>query len=141
MAELENKARAHWGNLTTLAKTVYGEARGEGDVGVAAVAWTVMNRVSKPGWWGRDVIGVCLKKYQFSCWLPSDPNREKIEAVDDSNDAFRHVKDICRAVLDGSIPDPTRGATHYHTKQVSPAWANKTLPCAVIGNHLFYKGV
>lgn len=127
--------------LDTMARTVYGEARGESDVGKAAVAWVIKNRAVKPGWWGKDIASVCLKRSQFSCWNADDPNASKCAAVDESNDALRHIKAICQAVLDGSIPDPTNGATHYHTKQVAPPWAATALPCAVIGNHLFYKGV
>lgn len=127
--------------LDTMARTVWGEARGEGDVGIAAVAWVIKNRAAKPGWWGRDIESVCLKKWQFSCWNADDPNSSKCATLDESNDAFRHIRDICRAVVEGAIPDPTGGATHYHTKAVAPKWAATALPCAVIGHHLFYKGV
>jgi spore germination cell wall hydrolase CwlJ-like protein len=35
--------------------------------------------------------------------------------------------------------DLTHGATHYHTKQVHPGWAEGAKPLADIGNHLFFK--
>lgn len=128
-------------DLDTMARTVWGEARGEGDAGIAAVAWVIKNRAAKPGWWGRTIKEVCLKKWQFSCWNADDPNSSKCAVLDESNDSFRHIRDICRAVIEGTIPDLTGGATHYHAKSVHPSWAATALPCAVIGGHLFYKGV
>src|SRR5688500_4029200 len=65
-------------DLDTLARTLWGEARGEGRNGMQAVANVIMNRYklarSNSGYarqWGRTVAEVCRKKYQFSCWLPS----------------------------------------------------------------------
>jgi len=128
-------------DLDTMARTCWGEARGEGAAGISALAWVIKNRAAKPGWWGKDIASVCLKKWQFSCWNADDPNASKCAALDESNDAFRHIRDICSGVIEGRIPDSTHGATHYHTKAVAPSWAATALPCAVIGNHLFYKGV
>lgn len=128
--------------LDTMARTVWGEARGESDAGRAAVAWVIKNRASQPGWWGRDIETVCLKKWQFSCWNPTDPNSVKCAMVSEKIDkGFERIKEICRSVLSCETEDPTNGATHYHTKSISPAWAMKIDPCAEIGNHKFYKGV
>ena len=37
------------------------------------------------------------------------------------------------------IPDPTKGATHYRTPDVSPDWSAGRTRVATIGDHLFYK--
>lgn len=60
------------------ALTVYGEARGESIASKRAIAWVIRNRlkVSKAGSGYRDVV---LKKYQFSCWLKSDPNYARLQ--------------------------------------------------------------
>src|SRR3546814_9887201 len=55
-----------------LARTIWGEARGEPVRGMEAVAAVVMNRVARPGWWGRTVASVCTKAYQFACWNEDD---------------------------------------------------------------------
>lgn len=60
-----------------LARTLWGEARGEGLAGQIAVAWTIRNRVNDgkaKSWWGEGYAGVCQAPYQFSCWNKNDPN-------------------------------------------------------------------
>lgn len=45
-----------------LARTLWGEARGEGLAGQIAVAWTIRNRVNEgraKSWWGEGYAGVC----------------------------------------------------------------------------------
>ncbi len=66
-----------------LARTLWGEARSEGHVGMEAVASVVLNRVKVARdhggkyWWGANIVQVCQKPYQFSCWNRSDPNFQK----------------------------------------------------------------
>ena len=56
-------------DLFTLARTVYGEARGESDQGRAAVAHVVLNRFRSDKWFSAGTIeAVCRKPSQFSCW-------------------------------------------------------------------------
>jgi hypothetical protein len=42
-------------------------------------------------------------------------------------------------VFSNQIPDPTKGASHYRTPDVSPDWSAGRTPVATIGGHLFYK--
>lgn len=128
-----------------LARTIWGEARGEGTAGMQAVAAVVMNRVKlsreKPGgmWWGRDVISVCQKPWQFSCWNRADPNMKKVMAVAADDPYFKNALTIARVALAGTLRDPTGGATHYHALGVAPDWALARRPVAVIGRHVFYR--
>lgn len=124
-----------------LARTLYGEARGESVRGIEAVAAVVMNRVARGGWWGNSVETVCRKPWQFSCWNETDPNRAKLERADESDRVFRICVRIARRAISGSVADPTEGATHYHTSTCAPAWAKGKIPSAEIGNHLFYNDV
>ncbi|MGE5515311.1 MAG: cell wall hydrolase [Bacteroidota bacterium] len=124
-----------------LARTLWGEARGETVRGIEAVSAVVMNRVRRGGWWGNTVETVCLKPLQFSCWNPSDPNRVKLERVDEDDRQFRVCLRIARRAIAGSVDDPTNGATHYHVRGLLPAWSRDRTPSAEIGNHLFYNDV
>ena len=130
-----------------LARTIYGEARGELVRGKEAVASVVMNRVRRARerggnyWWGGDVTGVCLKPWQFSCWNENDPNRPRIEAVTKDNRNFQSCLRIARRAIAGTLKDPTHGATHYHEKSLAPPWAKDRKPSAEIGNHKFYNNV
>jgi len=124
--------------VDVVARTVWGEARGEGREGMQAVANVIANRVDRPGWWGRDWVSVCLKSRQFSAWNRRDPNRTKIVAVTADDPMFRQALDIAARAVAGTLPDITGGATHYHTRAVSPAWASSLELKGTIGNHIFY---
>lgn len=127
--------------IDVLARTVYGEARGEPVRGMEAVAAVVMNRVARPGWWGDDILSVCLRPAQFSCWNPSDPNRAVIEAAAPTDPVFAACLRISRRAAAGVLPDPVVGATHYHNRDAWPRWARGKAPCAEVGRHLFYNDI
>jgi spore germination cell wall hydrolase CwlJ-like protein len=129
--------------IDTLARTLWGEARGEGSAGMQAVAAVVMNRVriaqARGGyWWGGSIIQVCQKPYQFSCWNKDDANFRKVLAADRGDRLFGLALEMARRAAEGALPDPTGGATHYHAAGCSPAWAKNRKPAAVIGRHIFY---
>jgi N-acetylmuramoyl-L-alanine amidase len=132
--------------LDTLARTIYGEARGEGVRGMEAVAAVVLNRAALAAsgrirWWGRTVEDVCRHPWQFSCWNPGDPNRAVLLAVQAGDPVFDIALRVARRALAGALQDPTDGATHYHARSVFPSWADGRSPSAVIGNHVFYNDI
>lgn len=129
--------------IDTLARTIWGEARGEGKRGMQAVANVIANRVGSPRWWGRSWETVCRKPFQFSCWIESDPNRERMEKVTDANAAFRDALRIAERAVSGKLPDITNRADHYYSTAVpvipAPKWAIGRKPVAKIGNHIFFR--
>lgn len=133
--------------VDTLARTIYGEARGELVRGKEAVAAVIMNRVRRAKergghyWWGSTTDDVCRKPWQFSCWNENDPNLARIKAVGRDNRNFQSCLRIARRALAGTLKDPTNGATHYHAKGVHPPWARNRKPSAEIGHHRFYNNV
>ncbi len=129
--------------IDVLARTLWGEARGEGKGGMEAVAAVILNRVAvakRMGgyWWGNNIIQVCQKPYQFSCWNKSDPNFRRVAAVTEDDMHFATALRVARRAKLGFLTDPTYGATHYHARHVMPDWAKSKKPCAVIGRHIFY---
>ena len=128
-----------------LARTLYGEARGEGLIGIEAVANVIMNRVALSKqytlWWGKSIEEVCLKPFQFSCWTPSDNNFYKLIRVSSDDDVFRMCLRVAQRAVSGTLSDITKGATHYHRKDVSPAWARRLIPVFEYKNHLFYREI
>lgn len=127
-----------------LARTLWGEARGEGAAGMQAVASVILNRAriarERGGfWWGGDVIQVCQKPYQFSCWNRADPNFQKLQAVDERDLYFATALRVARRALAGTLDDNTNGGTHYHAASIQPYWARGENPVAVIGRHVFYR--
>lgn len=130
-----------------LARTLWGEARGETLAGMVAVAWTIRNRVNDgkaKSWWGERYAGVCLKPYQFSCWNKNDPNFPFLSGAKPIPVAeMAKAVMVATAVMDGAYPDPTGGATHYYatTMPKAPAWAAEAKQTLKLGHHVFFKDV
>lgn len=127
--------------LDTLARTLWAEARGEGRRGMEAVACVVQNRVAQGGWWGNDIVSVCRKPWQFSCWNPGTRSLEQLLKVDPSDPHFALAREVAASSVDGKLLDFTRGARHYHTIDVQPAWARGRSPCFTLGRHIFFNSV
>tara|TARA_B100001989_G_C24505731_1_gene447431 strand:+ start:495 stop:1010 length:516 start_codon:yes stop_codon:yes gene_type:complete len=138
----------------TLARTLWGEARGEGYTGMQAVANVIMNRykkaqgsVSVARRWGGTVAEICQKPYQFSTWNANDPNLHLVQAVTTADSNFATALDIAKRALQGRLPDLTGGADHYLniavTKQIRggtlPPWADLNKRTASIGSHTFLR--
>lgn len=132
--------------VDVLARTLYGEARGETVRGKEAVACVIVNRVKRARdrggyWWGDTIEHVCRKPWQFSCWNENDPNRKKIEAVEPGHKVFDTCLRIARRAVSGCLDDLTHGATHYHHASIAPVWARGKAVCAEIGRHQFYNNI
>ena len=130
--------------IDVLARTLWGESRGEGSAGMQAVANVICNRVAiaqarGKHWWGSNIIQVCQKPYQFSCWNRSDPNFKKLQAVDERDLYFATALRLARRAVVGCLEDATKGATHYHAADITPYWAKGEAPSAIVGRHIFYR--
>lgn len=132
-----------------LAATIWGESRGEPLLGQQAVASVILNRarsaVAHPRHQFGDgtIKGACLAPWQFSSWNHSDPNREKMLALD--MEAPDRTLQRCISVADeavsGNLEDPTGGATFYKVTTLAwpSEWGPQVPPCEVIGHQSFYK--
>jgi N-acetylmuramoyl-L-alanine amidase len=134
--------------LTCLARTLYGEARGEyhrqdgGILAFYAVAHVILNRLKEPTKYGKTIQDVCLKSYQFSCWNPKDPNRAVIEKTTPQTHRLAAIAfQAAQEVLEGKIPDPTLGANHYFATWLPrrPRWSEGHDPLLIVGQHIFFK--
>lgn len=134
-------------DIDVLARTIYGEARGEyyradgGMSSLVCVANVICNRALKPKRYGATIAKICQKPYQFSCWNQADPNSiiiAKIKAGDDK--IFDLCLEVAQNVLGGQWPDLSEGANHYHASWMKtyPAWAMGRSPTKRMGQHLFY---
>lgn len=139
---------AHFDDLDILARTIYGEARGEyfrPDGGVAAliaVGNVILNRLHAKKHYGKTIAEVCQKAYQFSCWNPSDPNSYLIRSIKvDQDDIFKLTQRVAQGITKENWPDLTKGANHYHASWLSryPDWSQGHKVVCRIGQHLFYK--
>jgi N-acetylmuramoyl-L-alanine amidase len=136
-------------DFDTLARTLWGEARGEGRAGMEAVAAVILNRqavaLKRPGrraqFGGPDVAGICRARLQFSCWNVDDPNYKWLVAPTIAGESFELARSVAIAALNGQLLDATGGADHYCVSRIAgqTAWAKGRKPTAVIGGHSFFK--
>jgi len=129
------KGGEQWACLT---EALYFEARGEELTGQFAVAEVIMNRVAS----SRFPDTVCRvvhqgtgerHRCQFSFYCDGEAE------VYSEKDALAQVGKVARIILSGKPLSLTGGATHYHTKAVSPKWSRVFLRTATIGYHHFYR--
>ncbi|WP_324753033.1 cell wall hydrolase [Roseovarius sp. Pro17] len=121
-----------------LSEALYFEARGETVKGQFAVAEVILNRVDSPRY-PDTICGVINQgtgqKYACQFTYTCDGRPEVIAEPR----AFERVGKIARIMAKGAKRPLTKGATHYHTKSVSPGWAQSFPRTASIGYHYFYK--
>ena len=123
-----------------MARTLWGEARGDGLAGIQAVASVIMNRARNARWWGGSVVEVCRKPWQFSCWLPTDVNYLKLLAVTPSDAGFSLCLSVAQQAISGMLPDPTHGADSYYDTSIRPpSWAVGKEPVYSVGDLRFYR--
>ncbi len=130
--------------IEIMAKTIYGEARGEyyhkngGLRALEAIGHVIMNRSFAKS---IPISSVCLQPWQFSCWNKGDPNREIIENVTLDDPIYRICFVIAKRIACEELDDITGGATHYYSTSLRrpPYWAKNQKPTIKIGRHLFFK--
>lgn len=110
-----------------LASTLYAEDRSGGAEGMEPIAGAILNRAGQPGWWGRDIVGVCLCPGQFDGWFWKDQNFRKCLTVDETDPQYALALVIARTALRGDPINRADGADHYYAKsmKIPPAWASK----------------
>lgn len=112
--------------MVLLAILVYREARGESHEAKIAVAHTVMNRVANPAWWGRDVVGVITKRWQYSSL--TDPKDRQLTVWPQRHDrAFEECLTVASLVLTKVYNSPLKGIDSYYDDSLQgdarPKWA------------------
>lgn len=125
-----------------VSETLWLEARGEGEIGLRAVASVIANRAIANG---RTLEDTCLRKSQFSCWngrtrpsmFASRPwiVKSGLSALEKSR--WNLCRTIAYEMATGAFK-PTISSTHYYAhNKVKPSWAAKLRKRQVIGNHTF----
>ena len=100
-----------------LIRTIAFEASDEAEEGKAAVAYVILNRMSRG--WGDSIKDVVIQPGQFEPWMT---RREEMEKLSQDDPRYRNAAQIADAVLSGKMPDPTAGATNI----LNPGGSAKT---------------
>ncbi|SLN30533.1 Spore cortex-lytic enzyme precursor [Roseovarius litorisediminis] len=121
-----------------LSEALYFEARGESVKGQFAVAEVILNRVDSPRF--PDTVCEVINQgtgRKFACQFTytCDGHKEVIAEPQ----AYKRVGKVAQLMINGGPRELTRGATHYHTRAVSPKWSRKFPRTATIGVHHFYR--
>lgn len=129
-----DKARA----LQCMTLAIYYEAATESDSGQRAVAQVVLNRVAHPTY-PNTVCGVVFQgserttgcQFSFTCdgSLARQPSRS----------FWNRAQRVALSALSGVVYRPVGLATHYHTVQIHPYWADSLNNITTIGAHTFYR--
>lgn len=117
-----------------LALVGFAEARGEGDIGMAAAMQTVLNRVSDPAQrWGDSICAVVQQPGQFigvEGWsYPRHPELSDLAA-------WQRAQDMADALIAGTGPElgACRGATSFDQGGAGP----ELRQICRLGLHFFY---
>lgn len=131
--------------LNLLTRVVYGEARGETAEDQANIVHSIINRsADKKRRYGGTIRDILLKPKAYSCLNPDDPNYPILLSLSKDSPEYKKIHSIVRETYSSRMnggPDPTQGATHYHTKDVDPKWNTAAKKMIKLGNHKFWTGV
>jgi hypothetical protein len=123
-----------------LAEALYFESRGESEMGQAAVAQVILNRVRNPAY-PNTICGVVYQnkelhnrcQFSFAC----DGRSDRVHAA---SRAWRVARRIAKNVTDGKIwLKDVADSTHYHANSVSPEWGPTMIRQEQVGAHIFYR--
>ena len=129
--------------IRALALNMYHEARGEGADAMQMLGEVTLNRVANPHF----PNNICSVVYQARFDRKGNPIRHQCQFswfCDGRSDRARNeeywntAKELATGLVEGTIETFGIDATHYHTKDVSPYWADRYALVGQYGNHLFY---
>jgi spore germination cell wall hydrolase CwlJ-like protein len=114
--------------ILCLSQVMFGEARGEPDIGKVAVAYTVINRKADPKY-PKSICEIMKQPFQY-------------QFINDygipSQTQVAYLMPLAEAILNGRVDDPTKGAKWFHTRKTKPFWAKQKDIKIALGNHIFY---
>jgi Cell Wall Hydrolase len=123
---------------TCLTMAVYYEAASQGDLGEAAVAQVVLNRLRNP-LFPKTVCGVVFQgsRLPTGCQFTFTCDGSLARAPDPRG--WKKAGEVAARALNGYVVASVGEATHYHTIWVVPYWQSSVEKIAQIGAHIFYR--
>ena len=118
-----------------VAAVLMGEAEGEGEAGMVAVAGVIRNRAVEHG---RSPLQAVCRKRAFSCLNGKTP--EQLYQEHCRSPLFKEALRIAKTIYNspGDLPGTTQGATFYDRTGATSPWLSEVRQVAIIGQHAFY---
>ena len=128
--------------LECLANNIYFEARSEKyDLSKAAVGYVTLHRKNSK-YWPNTICNVVYQQRlnKHKQWIPMYSwTKDGKSNIPIQYKSYNYCLKIAKRVLNGTIKDVTKNATHYHNTTVSPIWAKTLTKTIQLENHIFYK--
>lgn len=124
-------------DVECLAFAIYGEARGEGMLGMLAVAFVIHNRLTNIEKWNYNSYCSVIKaknQFQFNIYYPNNQN--------DKN-RWEHAINLSNYLINqngfATIQSPIGDAMFFNSKDDQSDWLSRRKFITKIGSHYFYK--
>lgn len=129
--------------LECMALNMYYEARAERTIkNIAAVGHVTIRRKNSKYWPNTICAVVYQQRYSKKAknWVPMYSwTKDGKSDIPNQFKSYDKCLKISAMVLNGTIPDNTYNATHYHNTSVEPYWAASLIKTVQLGNHIFYR--
>jgi Cell wall hydrolyses involved in spore germination len=123
--------------LIFLALTIWREARGESYLCKLAVAYSILNRVKRPSWWGTNIMEVLFKKWQYSSL--TDPKDKQLTTWPRPDSVWWECVNAAQDAMNEEIENPVEGADSYFDVSISnPYWTTAARFVTQIDRIKFY---
>ena len=132
-----------------IARVAFAEAGNQGDSGLAAVIYTILNRLAD-GRWGPTINAVLNAPHQFEPVMRAGGDWRRLPGVSAAEQA--RVDTILNLAVEGRLPDLTHGARYFQNPAIVAARAQGgsvrsslvnfggQTPTVIIGAHSFFAG-
>ncbi|MEN6440924.1 MAG: cell wall hydrolase [Syntrophobacter sp.] len=125
--------------LVFLALTVWREARGQSEECRRGVAYSILNRVKRPSWWGKDICSVVFKRLQYSSLTYSKDPQLTTWPNSSEDPSWIQCLQVAMEAIAGISENPVPGADSYHDISISaPKWAEPKMFVRQIGRIRFF---
>lgn len=130
-----------------LARLILGEAEDQTEDAKIGVGFTILNRLKKKNSnWGYSIREIILKDNQYDGMWNEHTYQKVRNPLGDLSDKrkkeWQESYEIATDILAGKIPDPTNGATNFHSfkdPKDFPNWATEETYKTKLGDIYFYE--
>lgn len=132
--------------IQCMALNMFHEARGEGDAGMIAVGYVVLNRMGSKRFDTKTVCatvhksGIVKKTGKRACQFSWVCAGRTVASGSGSQASYQRALTLAREVMLRSVPNPVDDSVYFHNKTVRPTYTRAAYR-GIIGTHRFYAAI